>query len=314
MFRAYNTEDFGAHVRGIRKSLNMTQKDVETTAGISCETLRKLESGLVIPKFETLEYLSHAYRVDLLKEFSTYRTSYQLFSFYTFIDNIIVENDSGKIHSLVELFNKQIDDEIRTELINYVEFDQMKLIVQGIEQYYSEENQIACMSAWLKAIRLTLPEFKIESCDSYNYNQLEQRICVLLSLASSKIKDYLSANKLLLKCLDEIESRSRLDLNEKIIMIKIHFNLSYNYHCLDENVLTLAHAEQGILLCQQYHINYLLPGLLFRRGICKYNMSEPDFQIDILHSITLLKILNNEKLANIYKNVAFEKYGISLSN
>jgi len=44
----------------------LTQKYVEEVSGVNCDTLRKIESSLVIPRYETLEYLSMAYKVDLL--------------------------------------------------------------------------------------------------------------------------------------------------------------------------------------------------------------------------------------------------------
>ena len=58
-------EDFGEEIKNIRRSLKMTQRSVRERVGISENTLMKIEKGLVIPKYETLELLSLAFKLDL---------------------------------------------------------------------------------------------------------------------------------------------------------------------------------------------------------------------------------------------------------
>lgn len=63
---------FGQVLKEIRESFNYTQQEVTLLLGsngdipgLSTETLRRIENGMVIPKFETLELLSSVYKQDL---------------------------------------------------------------------------------------------------------------------------------------------------------------------------------------------------------------------------------------------------------
>nr|WP_300005478.1 helix-turn-helix transcriptional regulator [Tissierella sp.] len=64
---------FGKALRNIRKDLSLTLSKVTLLSGVNSETIRRIESGKVIPKFETLEFLSNVYKVDLNSLFLEYR-------------------------------------------------------------------------------------------------------------------------------------------------------------------------------------------------------------------------------------------------
>ena len=67
MLHNYQTEEFGHRLRDIRKGLNLTQQDVSDMSGVNLDTLRKLENGYVVPRYDTLEILSITYKIDLLE-------------------------------------------------------------------------------------------------------------------------------------------------------------------------------------------------------------------------------------------------------
>lgn len=56
MFEVYDTASFGRYMRSVRKSLNLTQTEVESLSSVNIETLRRLEQGKVVPKYETIEF------------------------------------------------------------------------------------------------------------------------------------------------------------------------------------------------------------------------------------------------------------------
>ena len=58
MFAVYKLDQFGEKLRSIREKSNLTQKEVRDYTGISDESIRRIEKGRVIPKYETLEILS----------------------------------------------------------------------------------------------------------------------------------------------------------------------------------------------------------------------------------------------------------------
>ena len=69
----YNLEAFGNELRDIRKSLRLTQKDIEDQTLISTDTLRRIENGKVMPKQETFDLMSVILKRDLNELLLKYR-------------------------------------------------------------------------------------------------------------------------------------------------------------------------------------------------------------------------------------------------
>jgi len=65
LLSTYDLKAFSIRLREIRKSLGYTQENVVTGTGLSAETLRKLENGISIPRYDTIEILSMFYKTDL---------------------------------------------------------------------------------------------------------------------------------------------------------------------------------------------------------------------------------------------------------
>ncbi|MBE0451732.1 MAG: helix-turn-helix transcriptional regulator, partial [Clostridia bacterium] len=63
--KLYHLDQFGAELRKIRMDCNLSQSEVYKTIGVSEDTLRRIEHGLVIPRLDTLEYLSALYKLDI---------------------------------------------------------------------------------------------------------------------------------------------------------------------------------------------------------------------------------------------------------
>lgn len=312
MFKSYDMRGFGSYVRGVRKSLNYTQKDVESLTGLSCESIRKIESGLVVPRYDTLEFLSQAYKTDILNVFSLFRSSKELFDFYSYLDKIIVENNQEKMTDLIGDFDEVVCEKTTLNLINLTELKQFKLIIKGIKDYFDEESDDDGLSNFLAAMKLSIQNFEIGKIESYKYSRIELRILLLCSLSYSEKNNFDESNKLLLRCLQCSADVNRLEKVDRLMIIKILFNLSYNYHGLDDFDLSLQYANKGIEYCLKYHLNYLLPGLYYRSGIAKFRLKQVDFKIDLRHSINLLLAFGNGKLASLYKDIAMERYNIEL--
>lgn len=75
----YNLKEFGQSIKAIRRKLNLNREDVAQLVYISIDGLRRIEHGLVIPKIETLDRLSFAYGIDIMKLFMDFRDT--LFDF-----------------------------------------------------------------------------------------------------------------------------------------------------------------------------------------------------------------------------------------
>ncbi|MGV8145553.1 MAG: helix-turn-helix domain-containing protein [Alkaliphilus sp.] len=100
MFSIYKLTEFGNALRQIRVNARLTQFDVHLLTGLNEDTLRKIENGKSIPKYETLEILTSIYKLDLLELLKTHRKSTYISDFYNNLDRIIMVNDSDLINSL----------------------------------------------------------------------------------------------------------------------------------------------------------------------------------------------------------------------
>lgn len=70
----YYSSLFGEKMQRIRKQIGLSRDTVAEQSGVNRDTLRRIEKGEVIPKFETLEILSPIYHTDLNQLLLEYRT------------------------------------------------------------------------------------------------------------------------------------------------------------------------------------------------------------------------------------------------
>jgi transcriptional regulator with XRE-family HTH domain len=95
----YDLQSFGEELKNIRKSLNLTQKDVAEQISINIDTLRKIENGKVMPRQETLELLSIVFKKDLNEILLKYRLR-DYSTFYKIKNSIETKLESGDFEEL----------------------------------------------------------------------------------------------------------------------------------------------------------------------------------------------------------------------
>ncbi|HYE12043.1 MAG TPA: helix-turn-helix transcriptional regulator, partial [Patescibacteria group bacterium] len=108
MFYSFDLVSFGTMIRNIRKKSGYSQSKVKDKTGIHEDTLRKLENGLVIPKYETIEILSALYKCDLLKVLESFRTDEYFYKYYRRMDTIISNNEFSLIGELISDFREDL--------------------------------------------------------------------------------------------------------------------------------------------------------------------------------------------------------------
>ena len=312
LFESFDTQEFGNYLKKLRESLKITQNNVYELTGLSLETIRKLERGISIPRYDTLELLSKVYKVDVLQIFSLYRSSSELYEFYNNLDRLIVEYNQEKLTNLLEAFQNNVSDETTTKVFEKKELEQFILILKGIEIYSSKENKEECFDYFLKAMKISNSSFELEHINKFKYTQLEHRILLLISLALSVTRDLKLANQILIMSLETYQLKYRLDFNDIRLMIKIYFNLSYNYFGLEDYQNSLKYADEGIKYCREHHSMYALSGLFYRRGIAKLFMDDDEYMLDLKYAMQLFHINGHFKLAKIYQDITLKKYGIEI--
>jgi transcriptional regulator with XRE-family HTH domain len=315
MFNSFDLVSFGSMLRNIRKNSGLSQSSVKNVTGIHEDTLRKLENGIVIPKYETLEILSSLYKCDLLKVLQNSRRDEYFYKYYRKMDCIISNNEFSLVDELVSTFKADIENHPSPYLlISSIELKQFELFLSAITEYglNNISNYKRAESILLEALKLTVADFKVDTFEEFNYNLFEIRILLLYGLVKEMIRESLTSTKILQFVLKYLTNSSESDNEVQILILKIYTNLSYNYHKEDNNILALKYANEGI----DYAVHNSNMSFLFllygRKGIAEFLLGYSCYLDSLRKSIHLLEINKQFKLAEIYRNTYFEKYKISL--
>ena len=310
MFETYDTKRFGEYIKNLRISMNLSQEKVAKSTKLSTETLRKIENGFVVPRYDTLEYLSRAYKCDILNVFKSFRTSELLFDLYQHIDDIILNYDVKSISKLDVLLDDIENNLLKETFIELNDVQQITSMILGIKLFYENKFNDALLS-FLSSMTISHPNFNELKYGSYNYSVFESRILLMISMCNASLKKHTFANELLLYLLDNL--MDAFLSNEYIKLVtKIYFNIAYNFHSLDQLHNVIKYSSAGIKFCSTNHSLYLIHGLLYRRGIAKYMLNDSTYSQDLNSCKIILLLTESSELLDIYDRATFKHYGIHM--
>lgn len=300
-------------LKRLRELNGLTQIDVQALSGINPDTIRRIENGYTIPKYETLEILSDLYKVDLLDLLRNYRSNEKLYNYYARLDFIISNYNIKILQDLSTDFEEFLEDGKR-DLITPSTFDQFKLMIVGIGQYFSasEEERLNSLDTFIKALRLSIHEFKLSNYSQFNYNIIEKRILILIALGLSEHKDYELSNNYLNLVINNMDTKTKVEYNVSLLIIKVYIQLSYNSHSLSDGLKALEYANKGIEYSVQNNLMFGLYLLYYRKAVAEFVLNDKNHLDSFNKSIMLLEIQNKLELATIYKNITKKMYGLSI--
>lgn len=310
MFRSLKLSQFGQHIKQIRQSAGLSQAIVADQAGLSRDTIRRIEKGEVVVRFDTLVLLSEIYKRDLLEDLRFFSDSTVLFTYYHRLDELIVSNDIETLSQLRQDFD-QFTQQFETDypiIINIKkQFDRfLDAISALISQQYETSIDIL-----VEAIRYTNPLFDLDDLTSFQYTLFEQRLLIVLAQAVSRIGAYQQSNKILHVLYKRLSKVSGVSLNEKQLLIKILINLADNYHRLENDKQVVKVAQNGINYCNEHFLIYGLHFFLYRLGIAKFHLKKPDYLLPIKQAITTLRIQQMNEMADYYVDITKQQYNIT---
>lgn len=313
MFSSYNLTEFGKRLKSIRKSLGYTQHDVNALCGINRDTLRRIESGEGLPRYDTLETLSGIYKTDLLDELKYYRYANRIYSYYHRLDKVIANFDIDVLNKLTQDYDYFTANQ-EDLLLEPVLYDQFALLLESISAYYSNDPSQRQLSLDIatKSMQLTYSEFDIYNYANYKYNLFEMRIMLVVALSLAGGKDYQLSNEILDFLLKQILKREFVQIDDVMLTIKIYTNLSYNAFTLNDYKKSLDYANEGIAFCNENTNMFGLYLLYSRKGIAELRLGMPSHMDALRKSIHLLEIQNKFELADTYRGILKERYHIDL--
>jgi transcriptional regulator with XRE-family HTH domain len=313
MFVTYNLEDFGKELKKIRTSLGFSQAYVQEIVGVSIDTIRKIESGRVVPRYDTLELLSVAYKEDLLDLLKNSRSNKFLMEYHDELDYIITYYERGAAASLKEKLQENFSQDAGLSMVNPKEFDQFLIFVEVIDQFHSgAANSRSLRDELVDALRLTIPNYRLRGFRRYKYTYIEFRILLLISLLIAKEGNFAFSNEILYYILEEISDKRYNTKYIDYLIINVYSNIAYNYHRLDEFAKAIEVADAGITFCLEKKTNHALFTLYYRKGIGQFLLGQKDYMDAITTTFYLLKAMQIPSLLEEYRKITQEKYGITV--
>lgn len=312
MFISYNLENFGQELKKLRKSLGFSQIDVQEKVGVNVDTIRKVESGLVIPRYDTLELLSVAYKEDLLELLKNCRSNKFLMEFYDDLDYIITCYDKASTANLKAKLLQNFSADLNLSIVNPLELQQFIIFVDCVDAYYADiySPNITAKQALVNALQLTIPNYNIKKFQRYKYSYIEFRILILISLFIANERNFAFSNEILYYILEKISDRTYITKYLDFLIINLRFNIAYNYHMLDNHAKVIEVADTGIAYCIEKRTNHALFSLYYRKAIAQYKLGDSQYIESMKTAFYLIKAVKIPKLLEQYQKITLEKYGI----
>lgn len=277
---------FGIKIKEVRECLGYTQKQVQELCGLNRDTLRRIELGVVTPRYDTLEILSQVYKLNLLKFIEDSINSKTLL-FLKKLDNLILNYSQNEFEEINDVFiNLNKKKSIQKELLVQYEF-----ILRGIKElnsrYIQDRNE--CIQTLSNSIKLDIKNFSVYNIESFVYSELNLKSIFLLASAFSKLKNYKQSNILYKKFLETFPTKNSLP--HKFI-IKTYLEISKNNYSILNFSESLSYAKTGILFCLKNDLLYKLDSLYLQKSNSELKLNSNEYKESLKKSKQISEIIN----------------------
>lgn len=309
MFVSYDSITFGLRIRDIRKSLRLSQQEVSEKAGINCDTLRRIEHGSVIPKFETLEVLSHFYKTNLLQILDTCKASNILMTLYDDLDYVIIKGDLETLNTLHLQMTTFSENE--NQRVEPMEVQQFTAFLEALRLSYqdTQAGKTEAISRLYRLIFVNHLNFSLDNLTSKYFTHFEYKVLLVLAVTLAETKSLIESSTLLWFLRDYMPVSRYSRQTEKQMHLKILINLAYNMHLQDHHLRARALSDEGIQFCHEHDMLYGLYFLYYRKAIANYHL-EKDYMKYFQLAFQTLAIQGLDDLAEHYKQTLVETYNI----
>ena len=138
MFYSYDKVKLGIEFKRIRLESRMTQEKVSASSGVNKDTIRRIEKGEVIPRYDTLLSLSKAYKRDLIGLMKYISPSFEITNFYDEMDKQIISFDITNQLILEDRLNKLLQWVGKESFSNQDEISQLLDLSKAIKNYHTD--------------------------------------------------------------------------------------------------------------------------------------------------------------------------------
>lgn len=296
----FNLSLFGRRVRRLRKQLKLTQSDLSAASRINIETIRRIEAGKVLPRLDTLEYLSPALKVDL----QAILLKCRLDDYYVFhqitnrIEQIYDKDDIDGLHGVyrdLSELRKSINNEYYATAI-----DQLLLLISATFSYKIDGDLNLALAKLINSLRMTTADFSLGNYDAFVYTDLEIRLLMHMALVLNQLgtQD---------KYLEILQFCANHSSQEDIIYPKVLHNLAGAYIRNRNYAKALECTTSAIDWCKQNRNFTGLHLLYYNKGLCQFHLGNQNYADSVAKSVFLCEIYGyvklRRKIAENYREV-----------
>ncbi|NLY47063.1 MAG: helix-turn-helix transcriptional regulator [Tissierella sp.] len=286
----YNLNLFGKRLREIRNTLKLKQIYITEVTGIGDKTIRRIESGKVLPKLDTLEILSSVYKEDLVSLLIEYRLDD--YSVFLEIKNKIELKLDNEIQHTLNIELKELNILLASVKNSYYKnlIHQLILFTEAIILYKNKSyNNNEVLDKFVKALKITTPLFDLDDFNLFVYSSMEIRVLMNIAFVFNRLKDkekYLEIMEFCVKSVDTDEE----------IYPKLCHNLAGAYTRNKEFEKALDYSIMGIKSCQENRNFNGLSLLYYGKGNSEYRLNKEEYMESFKTSIYLCKAFGQPSL------------------
>lgn len=314
MFASLNFRSFGEALKQVRLNCNYTQLYVKKACGINTDTLRKLENGYVIPKYETLEILASVYKYDLISLLKVHSEDNVLVNIYSKLDQAIIKSNLDDIGHVISSFKDYLNESETVDIINKQMLHLLDTFLNESINYHDDDyhNYNDSIENLITALSESIDNFDISNIGEFRYNYLELRTLMFIGLFYVKNESIKLSNDILLFSVQYLIDQRTYSRESNELITKLQLNISYNYYRLNEYTKSLEKAEKTIKSAAEQNSLYCLPQLYFRKATAEFRLGIANYENSFKKGIMLFEVTGNEELAAIYKRITKEKYNVEI--
>lgn len=310
MYIPYDSKKFGAHVKEIRCSLNLSLNVTSYQSTVSIDTLRRIERGTYEPRLVTLSLLSNFYKVDLFLLLSQYQSDSHTLFLHRLIEQALVKDC---VKDFAQIRREILGNQTSTSNVQHI---QILKLIDALEEYHTDKNHIKNAEKYIRlltcCIQLTNSKFTLSHFENYAYTFIELRILLFMTNPLSDLNRHNEAILLAKYLLNTYDTSIFSSYDQIKLRIKTIASLSYAYFLADYYAESLNIAEEGIALCNEKHSTYYLHMFYTRKAVAMKILNIPGYEVFFQYAFELIKMKNNLELSNKWKIITKDRYDVDL--
>lgn len=307
----YNLEQFGKIFQALRKAKHLSYNRLSETSGVAKNTLRNIERGNVLPNLETLFHLSNYLNADLPAllvtckkdrhtEFDKIKAAYEVMISAHKTDQLL------SMMSSIEALLSKDDTPLRESRLEQRILQLYYKMIGHYETYVKKDDK-AALKAFLKALKVTLPDFRLATYQQVNYNYDELHI--LFNIAQMQARQHPEVN-------DTLMYEFIYQTYEALPETEIHLfpllmnNLAVTHLNIGNDEKALHYVNIGLRYLDKNQVIIDMPSLLLCKGIILTHICDPHADLYINLCFDLLLLSNRPELLSAALKQLNEVYHI----